>query len=133
LTQIFLSRVHQRCRNCRLHDLPITSARICSCVTSGLCWLDTTTASTRTGVFPRTDRHDLPSGRRYFSVPSRRRRRSFHELVRQHDRQRHQLLGLRARKPEHQPLVAGAPVSTPIAISGDWLWIGDNTAHVSAS
>ena len=35
------------------------------------------------------------------------RREPLHELVREHDRQRHQLLGLGARVAEHQALVAG--------------------------
>ena len=37
-----------------------------------------------------------------------RARQPFHELVREHDRQRHQLVGLGAGVAEHQPLVAGA-------------------------
>ncbi len=52
----------------------VMSSRIVSFVTSGLCWLETTTASTRTGLLPSysTVTCDLPSGRRYSRTPSRR-------------------------------------------------------------
>ena len=51
----------------------------------------------------------LPSGRRKSSVPARRTSRKLAaQLVRQHDRQRHQLRGLVAGVAEHQALVAGA-------------------------
>jgi hypothetical protein len=33
-----------------LISFSVMSSRIVSCVTSGLCWLETTTASTRTGL-----------------------------------------------------------------------------------
>ena len=55
------------------------------------------------------------------------------ELVRQHDRHRHQLVGFRARVAEHQPLVAGAAGVHALAMSGDCPWIDDSTAQVSAS
>jgi hypothetical protein len=71
----------------------------------------TTTASTRTGLplSYSTVTCDLPSGRTVleFAVASRLRQAA-HELVRQHDRQRHQFRSLRAGIAEHQALVAGA-------------------------
>ena len=36
-------------------------------------------------------------------------------------------------KPNIRPWSPAPPVSTPIAMSGDWLWIDDSTAQVSAS
>src|SRR6476646_8510511 len=80
--------------------LLVMSSRIVSWLTSGLCWLEMTTASMRIGLMPSysTVTWDLPSGRRYSSEPSRR----------QHDRERHELVGLVAGVAEHQALVAGA-------------------------
>ena len=59
--------VHRSLReSTRLMIFSTMSSRIVSLVTSGLCWLETTTASTRTGVLPSysTVTCDLPSGRR---------------------------------------------------------------------
>ena len=108
----------------RLTIFATMSSFIVSCVTYGLCWLETTTASTRIGVVPSysTVTCDLPSGRRYSSTPSR--------LA--HDRPLVSLcasmigsgisssVSLHA-KPNMRPWSPAPPVSTPMAMSGDWL------------
>ena len=79
--------------------------------TSGLCWVEITTASMRFGTLPTysTLTWLLPSGRRKSSMPSRRAvGKALHQLVRHHDRQRHQLGRFVAGEAEHQPLVARA-------------------------
>jgi len=50
------------------------SSRICFKVTSGLCWAETTTVSTRVGLpsVYSTVTCDFPSGRRYSRISLRR-------------------------------------------------------------
>ena len=87
----------------------IRSSRIVSCVTVGLCCVDSTIASMRTGRVALVLDRDLRLAVRPEVVDDARAaqlRQPAHELVRQHDRQRHELGRLRARVPEHQALVA---------------------------
>jgi hypothetical protein len=78
------------------------SSRSVSLLTVELCWVETTTVSTRTGL-------PLSYSTEVVEDPvAPRAREALHELVRQHDRQRHQLGRLGAGVPEHQPLVARA-------------------------
>src|SRR5882672_8697547 len=100
-TKIFVFSSRSSSGITRLTIFSTMSSFIVSCVTSGLCWLETTTASTRIGLVPSYSMvaWDLPSGRGYSRTPARR----------EHDRHRHQLLGLRACEAEHQSLIAGAP------------------------
>jgi hypothetical protein len=79
--------------------------------TTGECCVETTTAEARMGRFPSYSivTCDLPSGRRKSTSPSFRIcERRIDDLVREHDRQRHQLLGLAAGEAEHQALVSRA-------------------------
>ena len=112
------------------------SSRRVSFETSALCWVETTTVSTRTGlavvVFDRHLRLAVgPEVVEHAVAP--RARQPLDQLVRQHDRQRHELVGLGAGIAEHQALVAGAAGVDALAMSGDWPWIDDSTAHVSSS
>jgi hypothetical protein len=55
------------------------------------------------------------------------------ETMRQHDRQRHELRGLATGEAEHESLSPAPPVSTPMAMSGDWGSMHESTAQVEAS
>ncbi len=88
-----------------------TSWRTVSIGTRPLCWVETITVSTRTGLSPSYSIVTwlLPSGLQVVEGAfAPHLRQPPRQLVRQHDRQRHQLLGLAAGVAEHQPLVAGA-------------------------
>ena len=78
---------------------------------SAACWLDTTTVSSRTGLWPSYSMVTwvLPSGRRYgHGAALADRGQPAGEPVGERDRQRHQLGGVVAGVAEHQALVAGA-------------------------
>ncbi len=87
------------------------SSRIFSRSTSGACWVDTTTVSTRTGL-PSVVLHGHLALAVGPEVVERALAANLTEAldqpVREHDRQRHQLLGLVAGVAEHEALVAGA-------------------------
>ena len=108
-TRVFLSIISAGIT--RLTIFSVMSSRSVSFVTSELCCVETTTVSTRTGLVAVVFDGDLrlavgPEVVEDAVAP--RARQPLHELVREHDRQRHQLVGLGAGVAEHQPLVAGA-------------------------
>ena len=95
-------------------------------LTSGLCWVEMTTASMRFGVLPTysTLTWLLPSGRRKSRMPSRRavERRCTSLCAIMIGSGMSSGVSSHA-KPNISPWSPAPPVSTPMAMSGDWDWI----------